>query len=477
MKLTPRHPLVLKCKLEAINLGNETLVLEPLCGSMRRMAKSFQPTQTIPFSEFGEYARSVQGLAYASGQQSEWQNRVIAALDGSGNRELGRVASLETRREFGAFFTGETLSKRLLARMRARNTAIFFYDPTCGIGDLLIAAARRLPLADTLEETLRNWAQRLGGTDVIESFVATAKNRLVLLARHLLCNAEPLKLAHSELFPHIRCADARGANDLYERATHLLMNPPFGMRPAPPECKWAGGRITAAAEFTVSALERVRPGTELRAVLPDVLRSGSFSRRWRGRVSELAEVHRVEPYGVFDDVADVDVFLLRLVRRKTSEIGRAKSWPAHPQQIGGTISDSFEVRVGRVVPHRDKEFGPKHHYIHARCVPAWEEMRSFPESRLYAGPLFRAPFVAIRRTSRPGHSYRATAAIVGGNAQVAVENHLIVCEPKDGSIASCRNLLRQLKCQNVNEFVDKRIRCRHLTVEVVKEIPYASATR
>ncbi len=36
--------------------------------------------------------------------------------------------------------------------------------------------------------------------------------------------------------------------------------------------------------FVVAALERANPGTELLAILPDVLRSGSFTEHWRRRV-------------------------------------------------------------------------------------------------------------------------------------------------------------------------------------------------
>jgi hypothetical protein len=137
-----------------------------------------------------------------------------------------------------------------------------------------------------------------------------------------------------------------------------------------------------------------------------------------------------------------------------------------------TIADFFDVHVGRVVPHRDKETGPCHPYIHARCVPTWTVMRNFSETRSHEGRVYEPPFVIIRRTSRPGHPYRAAATVIAGDRQVAVENHLIVCEPRDRKLSTCKELMRQLKTQRVNDFLDSRIRCRHLTVGAVATIPF-----
>ena len=98
-------------------------------------------------------------------------------------------------------------------------------------------------------------------------------------------------------------------------------------------------------------------------------------------------------------------------------------------------------------------------------------MRHFPESRRHEGLVYEPPFVVIRRTSRPGHPYRATATVIAGKRPIAVENHLIVCEPKDGKLGTCRKLMKQLKTPAVNEFLNARIRCRHLTVGSVAAIP------
>ena len=99
-------------------------------------------------------------------------------------------------------------------------------------------------------------------------------------------------------------------------------------------------------------------------------------------------------------------------------------------------------------------------------------MREFKQSRRHDGKVYKPPFVVIRRTSRPGHPYRAAATVIAGKRSVAVENHLIVCEPKNNKTqAMCKKLMAQLQTQVVNTFLDDRIRCRHLTVGAVAAIP------
>lgn len=100
-------------------------------------------------------------------------------------------------------------------------------------------------------------------------------------------------------------------------------------------------------------------------------------------------------------------------------------------------------------------------------------MRDFPETRRHEGLVYKPPFLVIRRTSRPGHPYRATATVIAGKHPVAVENHLIVCEPQDGKLGTCKELMKQLKTAAVNDYLDAHIRCRHLTVGAVAAIPIA----
>ena len=56
-------------------------------------------------------------------------------------------------------------------------------DPACGMGDLLLAYAERLPIEATLEETLDAWGRQLAGIEKRADLAAVARARLVALAR------------------------------------------------------------------------------------------------------------------------------------------------------------------------------------------------------------------------------------------------------------------------------------------------------
>lgn len=436
------------------------------------MAQTDNKKPRSSITAYGDYVAGLQCLAIEPRTAIKWQERTHAALNGEASAELRRFVSLKTRRQFGAFFTGSKLAAKFIAHYPKLGAATVIHDASLGVGDLLLAAASRLPLQQTINETLRHWGRQLTGTDLHSEFVHGAKARLVLLARqrHGLKKSSVASIAG--YFPGIRVADGLTQFAAYERATHLFLNPPFSLVDAPATCTWAGGRITAAAIFVVTALERSRPGTELMAILPDVLRSGSFTAQWRQRIEELADIKLVEPYGIFDDSADVDVFLLRAVRREPGQALTPYRWTKTTNRKATTIADFFNVHVGRVVPHRDPEKGKYHPYIHARHLPTWEIVRKFDKFRRHEGKVYKPPFVAIRRTSRPGHPYRAAATVIAGKKPVAVENHLIVCEPKAKTFKMCKKLMGQLQTSAVNKFLDDRIRCRHLTVGSVAAIPF-----
>ena len=439
----------------------------------QRMTKATTTSRRQGFTAYRTYVAGLRDLAREFRRSKDWDKRAFAALNGQASLELRQVIPLKTRRRVGAFFTGSNLAARLISRCTKLDAHSIIHDPSMGMGDLLLATARKLPLGRTLKETLKRWGRQLTGTDIHPEFVEGAKTRLVILAqqRHGLNSLGVTSI--NGFFPGIRVADGLAQHKLFEQATHLTLNPPFVLTDAPEGCKWAGGRITAAAMFVVTALERAKPGTELVAILPDVLRSGSFTEHWRKRVEELAVVRLVEPYGIFDESADVDVFILRVKLRAKNSDAKSVAWTSASGKTGKTVGDFFDVHVGRVVPHRDPKKGKWHPYIHARSVPTWEIMREFKQSRRHQGKVYKPPFVVIRRTSRPGHPYRAAATVIVGEKAVAVENHLIVCEPKKNKTqAMCKRLMRKLKTKAINMCLDNRIRCRHLTVSSISELPW-----
>lgn len=423
------------------------------------------------FSNYREFTSQLHELASARETEKDWGRRVDASLDGVAGAELRRLVKLPIRRKQGVFFTGSSLAEKLIGGLKLNPAKDLIYDPAVGAGDLLLAAARRLPTRHTLPETLATWGRCLAGTDLQAEFVEAAKLRIALLARRRSANGTELPKNWRDCFPFIRVGDGLSQPGLYSKATCLAMNPPFSLSGPVKGCEWAGGRVSNAALFVVRALEQMKPGTRLLAILPDVLRSGSFQHQWRQRVSDLARIRAVKRYGIFDEAADVDVFLLDLIRRQGGTT-KGRRWPGSATRASSTVGDFFHVHVGRVVPHRDPETGPLHRYIHPRSIGVWVEVRRIKDKRRHEGLTYQPPFVVLRRTSRPGHAYRAAATVILGQKPVAVENHLIVCKPHDKSADTCRALMAQLHTQRVNEFLDQRIRCRHLTVGAVAAIPF-----
>jgi hypothetical protein len=89
------------------------------------------------------------------------------------------------------------------------------------------------------------------------------------------------------------------------------------------------------------------------------------------------------------------------------------------------LGDRFAVRIGSVVDYRDRHEGGEHPFIHSRDLPRWGTLSRISRTRRFAGRLVEPPFVAVRRTSRPGDAHRAIGTLVLGESPVAVENHVI----------------------------------------------------
>ena len=427
-------------------------------------------------STFEPYVASVEDLATAalrSSSVSRSEQADFDLLDGQAAVKLRDTTALDARRSRGAFFSGTRLRSVALAEKPpvggARTTTL---DPAVGAGDLLIEVARRLPVVHDLVRTLHQWGLLLHGRDLEPVLVRLAKARLVMLAvsRGATTNSDTTTEL-DEFFPQIRVGDGLELLDNGRFEGHVVMNPPFKYHLAGEGTAWASGRTNLAATFLAAFFENAQPGTQLTAILPDVIRTGSRYARLRSLASERIHISSVKPFGQFDKWTDVDVFVLRGMsrapQRSTSE---AKWWPTPP---GSRIGDKFDVHVGPVVPHRDLESGSKHPYLHARSVPLGGE---FDSSNADAGGfqrrLFSPPFVLVRRTSRPGDKSRGVGTVVVGSQDVLVENHLIVLKPKDGSIGTCRRAADLLGSKYARQWLDERIRCRHLTVRALRELPW-----
>lgn len=424
------------------------------------------PGPGVLLSGFSPYVAELEQLAYrALRTATPADTALVPHLDGQAGRVLRRTVELELLRQQGAFFTGELLSKHATALVPSAQR---YFDGTCGCGDLLLAAAHRLPVERTVAATLRAWNRRLGGLDCHEPFVRAARARLALHAASRGAQPSRSSAGLEDLLPAIRVGDVFAQQRRLRSGSALLLNPPYGLTRCPDGVGWSSGSVSAAAVFTIQALRLLPSDGKLVAILPDVLRSGARYTRWRAEVARHAAVSHVEVFGQFDALTDVDVFLLVLSGRDVT--GTTAGWQAAPQTTR-TVSTYFAVSVGAVVDFRSPRRGALRPYLLARGLPV--AGTATPQKRReFDGTVVQPPFVVVARTGRPGDWPRARASMVLGEDAVAVENHLVVLRPLDGSRRACEQLLGVLNSEATSEWLDRRIRCRHLTVDALQNVPW-----
>ncbi|MGK0472308.1 MAG: hypothetical protein ACJAR0_002789 [Candidatus Azotimanducaceae bacterium] len=387
-------------------------------------------------------------------------------------QEVRKLVSIATLRDAGSFFTPEDLSDHAISLIcdDVCEKSIVV-DPTVGSGNLLVSASKQLPVYSSLSETLRLWGRVLHGFDTQNELVICARIRLIFEAIRRGARPEDETLADLEaLLSGIRQSDALEQMKFIGTATHVLLNPPYVLMELV-DCKWAKGSANSAAFFVDEVLQGMQPGAKFVGILPDVLRSGTRYKRWRERVSAFIS-GVVEVKGQFNSFTDVDVFVLHgdkvmsTVGLKTQDLEWLKP------SIEDSVSKHFQISIGPLVSYRDPEEGPWAPYLNSRSISPWSVIDEVREKRRTRTRLVLPPFVVVKRTSRPNAGYRAIGAIVKGKASVALENHLIVLKPVKGGLKSCKKLIEVLKSSETNEFLDERIRCRHLTVGAVGEIPW-----
>ncbi|WP_152650295.1 N-6 DNA methylase [Demequina aestuarii] len=393
---------------------------------------------TTPALTFSEYA-----VALESGEGLPYQIGKVLGVDPTPYQVLRHLVPESERRDRGTFFTSSAMAINLWSgAIETLDAGSVVVDPTCGAGDLLVPAINRIVHDDISDVVIRV-------RDIDEDLTRIATARLRRAGN-----------STSTVVDSAACDFLEDISALRD-ATHVVLNPPF--IPMVVAESWASGRVNAAGVFTLRALSAMRPGARLLAVLPDVLRSGSRYAAWRSHVEQLGQINRLEVLEVFDEHTDVHVFLLDVT---VGESEHQATWQCDVQQ-GQTLGDHAEVRVGPVVPHRDAESGPLCTYVTARALTAGVTLK-----RRFEGRKERGPLVLVNRTTRPGDPKRLRARLWSGAEELAVENHLLVVVPKAGT--TCDDLLAVLEGHRAAQFLDERIRCRHLTVASLKEIPWST---
>ena len=432
--------------------------------------------QSTSLASFRAYVSSVESIAIEalhSGKPSGQGVPLVDLLDGQAGGQLRETVPIRARRELGAFFSSSDLrSTALSSHPVGHRITPPILDPAMGAGDLLIEAAHYLPVTPNLAETLGLWGQMLFGSDIEPNFVRLAKARLVLkaIARGS-TNMGHESLQLSAVFPGIRVGDGLDLLDDGWTGGHIIMNPPFTHQPAPEHLQWSRGRTNTAAIFLAKAIEQAQPGTEITAILPDVIRTGSRYERLRSLVEKRLKIDSIETYGQFDQWTDIDVFVLRGEIEESPVGVPGTGWWKKP--VGSTLGEQVLVSVGAVVPHRDAEEGPLQRFLDTKGIPLGGEFNvSDAAERRFQKRSDDPPFVLVRRTSKPGDRSRGIGTLIHGTDSALVENHLIVLKPRDGSIGTCRRVIDSLNSPGAQSWLDERIRCRHLTVGAIREMPW-----
>ena len=385
-------------------------------------------------------------------------------LNGGAAAALRRLVPHNARRRAGAFFTPTKIAHATTQLLKGRLTASsVVYDPACGAGDLLLAAARALPCESTPRNT---WSRRLIGRDLCPEFTAAARRRLRLEALHQTSSTM------LSAFPRIRTGCGFSGALAFREATHIVVNPPFGRHLAPPAATWASGRVSEAATFLWRLLQEVRPHTEIVAILPDVLRSGTNYASWRRTIAKQTDLRSVHFFGQFDHATNVHASLFHFVTTESHNASPDHDWTDLSAPAGSRVGDHFDVHVGPVVNFRDPHRGARYPYIHSRNLPPWSTILSVPDSRLSLRPPADPPLVVVRRMSRPGDRERAVAAIVALDEPVILDNHLLSLTPRHGGLRACQRLLAELRQSATTEALNRRIRCRHLTVSALSDLEF-----
>jgi hypothetical protein len=429
------------------------------------------------FSVFNEELRLMLSQAHLSELILNDDTYLFSLLNGRASEVLQHMVSQDIRKKSGIFFTNHALSNQLAEKISGLlSKGIKVADPACGSGDLLLACAKYLPLGRNLVNTIKIWSELLSGSDLFDEFILATKLRLILMAAIRSKDNSTIGdiISGSDAFPNFERGDFLTTKTSYKDIDCFIINPPFGYINAPYGCEWASGKIQSAAWFLEKLFSSSHPGQHILAILPDVLRSGTRYSKWRKVIGEMSSNIEVEAAGRFDAGTDVDVFILHAIVRSKNEI--SVLWPTNKPIISfnytNTISDYFDVCVGTIVPHRDPKEGQLFPYLHAKNVKKGQLISNISETILTKRKVFDSPFVVLHRTSSPNDNPRCVASIVNDTRKSAVENHLIILKPKKDDLNMCQRLMNVFSSQVTDSFLNQRIRCRHLTVSSINEIPW-----
>ena len=411
-------------------------------------------------------------LIESPGPQSKIE--ALEWLNGRTGSEISKSMPRIDRKNGDIFLTGAYRSGLLFrgwnSRLRVNPTIL---DPACGSGDLLLSAAKRLPVGPSPQSTLQLWGNCLVGWDLQPDLVKITKLRLGLLAVVRVNEPVEGEIDVDAALPEIKQLDATIGFASQEKYDLIAMNPPFSAVRKIKIGAVKATKTTQAGWFLEKAVTALKPKGHLLALLPEVLRSGSSYERLREFVENELSISRIDLLDQFGSDADIHTFLIAGMKGNSFS---KKTWKQANERIHKeqeTLAGHCDVKTGSVVPHRDPEQFDLKPYLTSHDLSKTETLKTkdLPK-RGFKGEGIRPPFVAIGRTSRPGDIPRINATIVTSGEAVLIENHVVAIQPHVNSREACEQLVERLHSTYVESHLDRRIRLRHLTIDAIRGIPW-----
>jgi hypothetical protein len=394
-------------------------------------------------------------------------------INGHANELVYDALTREERRANGIFFSDAKWARALVEKIDLRKWKRFL-DPSCGTGDLLIEICKQLPLKSSRSETVLAWSRMLGAIERNEHFLKIAWARIQALAmqRH----GEPIDESGFIPMPGgFLAANALKVPLDIKEGDCVVMNPPFQRVPTHPKSEIGRGLRSAAAVHIERVLSFAPNNVAFAAILPEVLRSGTLYHSFREMLDRRLAVSQFSCEGNFGGDADIDVAILHGVTCKkiVDDVASQSSATGNGngRKAPSCVGDLFSVQVGPVVPHRAPRAGQRYSYLTARNCPAWGTVNVSTETDRFKAKVMSGPFVVVRRTSSPADTKRARATLVKGKGPWLVDNHLLVLTPKSRSVGDCAKLLVSLQDNRTDDWLNRQIRCRHLTVSSILNLP------
>lgn len=423
-------------------------------------------------SRLAKFADSLTKKATKSPRSGPVNTTENVLINGHANDMVYRLLPRKDRQTHGIFFSGAAWANALVKQLDVEQWSRFF-DPSAGTGDLLLEVCKKLPLEDSATKTIKAWERRLAAIDLRASFLRIAWARIQALAmtRH----KETIDASRFRpLPPSFRAGNIFKTPFVLRARDCVVMNPPYQRTLAGPNSFVGTGKRSAAALHVEHILQSATGGVGLIALVPDVLRSGSSYERFRNELRSQLKIASFDGHGSFGGDVDVDVAVLSGVtqgrKKNKSPLARLSSSQKSSKNLQ-CVSDLYEISVGPVVPHRTEETGKVHGYLTARNSPIWGMIDAPTEKARFDARLQSGPFVVVRRTSSPRDKQRARATLVRGKGPWLVENHLLVISPRSGTFKACQSVIKNFRDHRTDEWLNRHIRCRHLTVGAIASVP------